>query len=81
MVELTLSEGLTPSSPLAFAYYGQMLMTSGNLAEGCRLGMSSCIMTVGIFAEMCSLCVAYSTPFSPFTLLYPNHREASTEIV
>jgi len=46
MVELTLSGGLTPYSPLAFAYYGQMLMGSGNLAEGCRLGMSSCIMTV-----------------------------------
>ena len=46
MVELTLSEGLTPNSPLAFAYYGQMLMGSGNLAEGCRLGTSSCIMTV-----------------------------------
>ena len=43
MVELTLSEGLTPNSPLAFAYYGQMLMGSGNLAEGCRLGTSSCI--------------------------------------
>ena len=43
MVELTLSEGLTPNSPLAFAYYGQMLMISGNLAEGCRLGTSSCI--------------------------------------
>ena len=39
MVELTLSEGLTPYSPLAFACYGQMLMGSGNLAEGCRLGM------------------------------------------
>ena len=25
MVELTLSEGLTPNSPLAFAYYGQLL--------------------------------------------------------
>ena len=43
MVELTLSEGLTPNSPLAFAYYGQMLIGSGNLAEGCRLGTSSCI--------------------------------------
>ena len=39
MVELTLSWGLTPYSPVAFAYYGQMLMTSGNLDEGCRLGM------------------------------------------
>jgi hypothetical protein len=42
MVELTLLEGLTPYSPLAFAYYGEMLVASGNLAEGCRLGMSSC---------------------------------------
>ena len=46
MVELTLSEGLTPSSPLAFVYYGQMLMGSGNLAKGCRLGTSPCIITV-----------------------------------
>ena len=41
MVELTLSEGLTPNSPLALAHYGQMLMVSENFAEGCRLGMSS----------------------------------------
>ena len=46
MVELTLSGGLTPNSPLAFAHYGQMLLNSGNFAEGCRLGESSCIMTV-----------------------------------
>ena len=54
MVELTLSEGLAPNSPLAFAYYGQVLVLSGNLAEGCRLGMSSCIMTVSLLK-----CVVY----------------------
>ena len=48
MVELTLSEGLTPNSSLAFAHYGQMLMISGNLAEGCRFGMSSCIVTINL---------------------------------
>ena len=53
MIELTLSEGLRSCSPLAFAYYGQMLVVSGNLAEGCRLGKYSCIMTVVTFAEMC----------------------------
>ena len=51
MVKLTLSDGLTPSSPLALAYYGEMLVTRGNLAEGCRLGMSSCIMNI-TFAEV-----------------------------
>jgi hypothetical protein len=64
MVELTLSEGLTPNSPLAFAYYGQMLMGSGNLAESCRLGVSSCITTVDIFAVLCSfLCSLFNTLF------------------
>jgi hypothetical protein len=53
MIELTLSGGLSPCSPLAFAYYGQMITGSGNLAEGCRLGKYSCIMTVVTFAEMC----------------------------
>ena len=48
MVELTLSEGLTPNSPLAFAYYGQMLVVSGNLAEGCRLGV--CLLASSSFA-------------------------------
>ena len=63
MVELTLSEGLTPSSPLAFAYYGEMLAASGNLAEGCRLGMSSCVMTVISLLKCVSLCVSCSTMF------------------
>ena len=48
MVELTISEGLTPNSPLAFAYYGQMLVVSGNLAEGCRLGV--CLLASSSFA-------------------------------
>ena len=48
MVELTLSEELTPISSLSFAHYGQMLMISGNLAEGCRFGMSSCIVTINL---------------------------------
>ena len=76
MVELTLSEGLTPSSPLAFAYYGEMLMGSGNLKEGCRLGMSSCIMTVTLLK-----CVVYVWPIQPcslVTVLLSNHRETST---
>ena len=44
MVELTLSKGLTPNSPLVFAFFGQTLRVSGDLAEGCRLGMSSCCL-------------------------------------
>jgi len=38
MVELTLSEGITPSAPLAFAYYGESLLVTDNITEGCRLG-------------------------------------------
>ena len=38
MVELTLSKGITPTAPLAFAYYGETLASMGNISEGCRLG-------------------------------------------
>ena len=39
MVDLTMKTGLSATSPLVFAYYGGVTTTSGNLAEGCRLGM------------------------------------------
>ena len=38
MVELTISEGISPTAPLAFAYYGETLALMGNISEGCRLG-------------------------------------------
>ena len=39
MVELTMKHGLVPASPLAFGFYGAVLITAGNIDEGCRLGM------------------------------------------
>ena len=38
MVQLTLSKCITPTAPLAFAYYGQILASMGNISKGCRLG-------------------------------------------
>jgi len=38
MVELTISQGLTPTAPVAFAYYGETLASMGNITDGCRLG-------------------------------------------
>jgi hypothetical protein len=38
MVQFTLSKGITPTAPLAFAYYGQKLASIGNIRKGCRLG-------------------------------------------
>ena len=38
MVQFTLSKGITPTAPLAFAYYGQVLASMGNISKGCRLG-------------------------------------------
>ena len=39
MVDLTLKSGLTSVSPLAFAYYGEILIACEKFAEGCRLGV------------------------------------------
>ena len=39
MVELTLNNGLVSSSPLAFSYYGEVLVETGSVEEGCRFGM------------------------------------------
>ena len=38
MVELTMINGLVSSSPLAFGYYGEVLVATGSVKEGCRLG-------------------------------------------
>ena len=38
MVQFTLSKGITPTAPLAFAYYGQVLASMGDINKGCRLG-------------------------------------------
>jgi hypothetical protein len=38
MVELAMSNGVSPIAPLAFAYYAQTLTAIGNNTEGCRLG-------------------------------------------
>lgn len=41
MIELTMTKGLTPTSPLSFAYYGSTLAAMGKVEEGCRLGECS----------------------------------------
>ena len=46
MVELTITNGLVPSSPFAFALYGGVQAATGNIAEGCRLGKYHCVLTV-----------------------------------
>ena len=46
MVELTITNGLVPSSPFAFASYGGVQAATGNIAEGCRLGRYHCVLTV-----------------------------------
>jgi len=38
MIELTMSKGITPTAPIAFAYYGTTLAAMGKVEEGCRLG-------------------------------------------
>jgi hypothetical protein len=38
MVQFTLSKGITPTAPIAFAYYGQVLASMGDISKGCRLG-------------------------------------------
>jgi hypothetical protein len=40
MVELAVKTGLSPMSPVAFAIFGGVLVTSGKISEGCRLGES-----------------------------------------
>lgn len=41
MVELTLKNGLSAKSPLAFAHFGGVLVSEGRIHEGCRLGESN----------------------------------------
>src|SRR6056300_1915489 len=43
MVELTMSNGLASSSPIAFGFYGDALVANGSVEEGCRLGTYYCM--------------------------------------
>ena len=43
MVELTMNHGLASSSPIAFGFYGEALVSNGNIKEGCRLGTYHCL--------------------------------------
>ena len=43
MVELTMSNGLASTSPFAFGYYGEALVATGSVKEGCRLGTYHCL--------------------------------------
>lgn len=38
MVEITLDNGLFPTSPVAFSYYGEVLVAMGRIDMGVRLG-------------------------------------------
>ena len=38
MVELSMKDGLFSSSPLAFGCYGEVLVVTGSVKEGCRFG-------------------------------------------
>ena len=46
MVQFMLSKGITPTTPLAFAYYGQVLASMGNICKGCRLGEFVCKLLI-----------------------------------
>ena len=43
MVELTMDHGLVSSSPIAFGFYGGVLVINGSVKEGCRLGTYHCL--------------------------------------
>ncbi len=60
MVELTIKTGLSANSPLPFAYFGGVLVTSGNINEGYRLG-ESCVTYFSL---------AYNCFSSSLTYLY-----------
>jgi len=38
MIDITIKNGMTPTAPLSFAYYGELLAYTGQIEGGCRLG-------------------------------------------
>ena len=52
LVELTIKTGLSQYSPLAFAHFGCVLVTSGQVNEGCRLG-EFYVESISIDLTMC----------------------------
>ena len=55
MVELTMKNGLVPSSPLAFGNYGAVLFATGSVEEGCRLGRYHSCVNSSLIIEMIRL--------------------------
>ena len=43
MIELTMNHGLASSSPIAFGYFGEVLVANGSVNDGCRLGTYHCM--------------------------------------
>ena len=54
MVDLTMKTGLNSISPLAFAYYGEILTSIGNLTGGCRLGTCWISMHGNLCFQLCN---------------------------
>lgn len=71
MVALTMNFGLTAISPLAFAFYGELLVSLGMLGDGCRFGMCHCNMSSP--SQSNHLFLSHSVHL-------PSRREACTEI-
>ena len=46
MIQLTMAYGLVSTSPLAFAYYGAVLVVVGRVRDGCRLGTYHIILSI-----------------------------------
>ena len=41
MIELTMTKGITPTSPFSFVYFGSILAAMGEVEKACRLGECS----------------------------------------
>lgn len=72
MVAITIKNGLSPKSPLAFAHFGGVLSSIGYENEGCRLG--------GLYSNGICICEYVSFLFTSTCLqLSLQNREASAE--
>jgi len=80
-IELTMTKGMTPTSPFSFAYYGMALAAMGKVEEACRLG--ECSLYHDCILQHCSL----YTWLKPYYVYHSNPtykmqhcRKTSTEI-
>ena len=78
MVQLTLSKGITPTTPIGFIHYGQTLASMGNISKGCRLGELVLLRCILFHVEVIFY-LHFVLSYITYSIYYDCARELGTQ--